>query len=331
MAKVDVVIPCYRYAAFLPSCVESVLSQSMADVRILIIDDASPDESTAVARRLADADQRVEVVSHTSNLGHIRTYNEGIDWASAPFFLLLSADDLLAPGALERAVAVLERHPEVVLTHGACIQLFADRPAVGMAPTMSGPTWRIRPGIEYISDVCSTTRNAVATPTAIVRTTVQKQIGGYRAELWHSGDMEMWLRFAAYGAVADTNATQAYYRVHGQNMSIGIYKNASGDYLQVEAAFDFFFGKEGSRLTQASRLHRLARRRLARRAFWTAVSQCCRGNSAESLRLIRFVWRLDAASILLPPTTEQLRRLDLKLRSILAERHGRAGIPVRRP
>jgi len=60
----------------------------------------------------------VEFVRHTTNHRHIATYNEGLEWATAEYTLLLSADDLLTPGALERAVRVMDRHPEVGLTCG---------------------------------------------------------------------------------------------------------------------------------------------------------------------------------------------------------------------
>src|SRR5258708_7132537 len=99
MAKVDVVVPCYNYGRFLRSCVGSVLEQSVRDLRVLIIDDASTDDSLSVARKLASDDPRVSVIAHSRNQGHISTYNEGIAWASAGYFLLLSADDLLVVGA----------------------------------------------------------------------------------------------------------------------------------------------------------------------------------------------------------------------------------------
>src|SRR5437870_3252196 len=100
MAKVDIVIPCYNYARYLEVCLRSVTNQSLQDLRVLIIDDASSDGSLLTARKLAQSDPRIEVAAHRENWGHIRTYNQGIEWASADYFLLLSADDLLAPGAL---------------------------------------------------------------------------------------------------------------------------------------------------------------------------------------------------------------------------------------
>src|SRR5437879_1536330 len=117
MSRVDVIIPCYNYAHYLRSCVESVLTQPV-DVRVLIIDDASPDDTTAVAASLAAADSRVEYRRHDVNRRHIATYNEGLDWASGDYTLLLSADDLLVPHALARAVHLLDSRPEVGFAYG---------------------------------------------------------------------------------------------------------------------------------------------------------------------------------------------------------------------
>jgi glycosyltransferase involved in cell wall biosynthesis len=53
MAKVDIVSPCYNYRRFLEGCGGSILPQSVRDLRVLIIDDASSDDSLSIVRRLA--------------------------------------------------------------------------------------------------------------------------------------------------------------------------------------------------------------------------------------------------------------------------------------
>src|SRR6478735_3073425 len=109
---VDVIVPCYRYAHFLRECVESVLtnSSSKVKVRVLIIDDASPDNTAEVAEALVQKDSRITFVRHAVNRGHIATYNEGIEWIAAKYMLLLSADDYLLPGALARSIALMDTH-----------------------------------------------------------------------------------------------------------------------------------------------------------------------------------------------------------------------------
>jgi glycosyltransferase involved in cell wall biosynthesis len=296
MVKVDVLVPCYNYGRFLEACVRSVLEQSLDDVRVLIIDDASSDDSLAVAERLSHADRRVSVISHPQNLGHITTYNQGIAWASSDYILLLSADDLLAPGALERAVAIMDANPDVVLTHGRCVVWHDDFP-FPQIDLERDCSWARQ---DLIAEMCNTATNFVPTPTAIARTCTQKAIGGYRATLPHSGDMEMWLRFAAHGAVARINAVQAIYRKHSSAMSNLYFAAISDDYVQRKLAFDSFFSECGDLLESRS-LRAQAYHALARQAFENGIGQLRRGQFSIGFQLIRWSLDLDPSLRYSPP------------------------------
>src|SRR6476660_4146864 len=120
MSSVSVIIPCYKYGHFLEEAVASVLDhQDGVDVRVLIIDDASPDDSAEAARKIAARDPRVEVIVHGANKGNIATFNEGLlDWADGDYCILLSADDRLTPGALRRARDLLDAHPGAGFAYG---------------------------------------------------------------------------------------------------------------------------------------------------------------------------------------------------------------------
>src|ERR1700687_2697309 len=78
--SIGIVVPCYNYGRYLQDCVASVLCQRGVDVRVLIIDDASTDNSASVAAAVAATDPRVEFRRHVVNQGHIQTYNEGLQW-----------------------------------------------------------------------------------------------------------------------------------------------------------------------------------------------------------------------------------------------------------
>lgn len=289
MAKIDVVVPCYNYGRFLTSCVGSVLEQSVRDLRVLIIDDGSTDDSLAVARKLAQGDGRVSFFAHSQNKGHISTYNEGIAWASADYFLLLSADDLLVAGALERATEVMDRNPDIVLTYGDCIVWHDDHPFPAFEDEQNY-TWTRH---DLIKEICATAVNCVPTPTAIGRTRVQKEVGGYRASLPHSGDMEMWLRFAAHGSVARINAVQAIYRKHSTAMSNAYFAERLPDYLQLQRAFDSFFDEYDHRLKDVGELRSVARGVLAKRVFRSGIGLLRRGRVDDALRLIRAAIDMD--------------------------------------
>jgi glycosyltransferase involved in cell wall biosynthesis len=319
MATLDVLVPCYRYGRFLRACVASVQAQPV-DFRILIIDDASPDDTREIAEDLAREDRRISVVSHPRNRGHIATYNEGIEWASAECFLILSADDLIAPHALTRALALFEAHPQAVLTYGGCLDLAAEAPVPTSDAGAADEAWRVRSGHAFIEETCATAFDWVATPTAIVRTAAQKEAGYYRAELPHAGDMEMWLRLAVLGDVADTKAIQAFRRIHGANMSLTAQDVVARDYLQREAVFAYFFGEAGARLSDAPKLRRLAEHRLAERAFWTGVAQVCRGNRQTGKDLLALACRLRPHTLYAPPLAQLLRMSDphRRLASVLS-------------
>jgi len=267
MSSIDVVVPSYRYGRFLRQCVESVLSQQDVAVRVLVIDDASPDDTAAVATQLKNEDLRVTFVRHLKNKGHIATYNEGIQWASAEYYMILSADDYLLPGALASASSFMDAHLNVGLAYSRAITL--DDSMTTVPTTMvetRGASWQLLSGLEFIK--LSGARNIVPTPTAVVRTRLQKRLGGYRPELPHSGDFEMWLRLAAHSAVAVSDAYHAVYRRHADNMSL-LYTTGSclRDLGQRKAAFDSFITVCGNVLPNVDKMYQRFSRLLARDAI----------------------------------------------------------------
>ena len=261
MSSIDVIVPCYNYARFLKECVDSVLAGGVVETRVLIINDASPDDTAAVANRLAQTDSRVSVIHHPHNRGHIATYNEGIAWAEADYLLVLSADDYLLPGALRRAVDVLEAHPEVGFVFGDVINSAESGLRAPMdSPSQAAPQdLRIMTGREFIKLIAARkTINLVPTATAVVRTRLQKQVAGYRPDLPHAGDLEMWLRLAAHASVGMMATCQAVYRRHDQNMQLSYYSAKRGlpDLEQRLAAVNCFYEASQTVLAEAGALRR---------------------------------------------------------------------------
>lgn len=266
MAAVDVFVPCYNYGRYLRDCVNSVLKQDGVEVRVLILDDASTDETPAVGQHLAERDGRVEYRRHPENRGHVRTYNEGIEWAAAAYCLLLSADDLLTRGALARATGLMEAHPGVGLTYGEPVR--TETPEFDAVPPPGSYAVEVIPGPAFVERCCDAGTNLVEAVTAVVRTRVQKQVGGYRPELPHSCDLEMWLRCAAVAGVGRVHAPQGFYRRHATNMSNGYAQQK--EFYQIRDAFHSFFAAAGDGLPGALRLRGLADQRLATEAFYIA-------------------------------------------------------------
>jgi glycosyltransferase involved in cell wall biosynthesis len=252
-----------------------VLGQQGCDVRVLIIDDASTDDSLTVARSLAAEDSRVQVLAHEKNRGHIATYNEGIEWLSGDYMLLLSSDDMLAPGAFARAIALMEVNPNIGFVYGTSVRFTEEAEiaaAAGLAMSTDGAAPTVEEGITFIHRFCATPVNTVETATAVVRTSLQKSVGGYRSELPHSGDMEMWLRLAAHADVGFVPTVQAFTRIHAKNMRHGYKANRDlEDFRQRCIVFQTFFAADGRDLVDRPALEALAYRALAVELLWGAA------------------------------------------------------------
>ncbi len=286
-ARVDVVIPCYNYGRFLPDAVGSVLTQEGVDVRVLIIDDASEDNTAELGAELVRRDERVEFRRHERNKSHIATYNEGIEWTSGEYWVLLSADDMLTPGALLRATAVMDRESQIGLVYGRALVLRenSEPPALATPNTVE---WQRFSGAEFVKYMCERGRNPVPTPTAVVRTALQHEIGGYRPELPHSGDMEMWMRIAAHADIGVVKTCQAIYRWHGTNMQVKYLAGCLGDLAERLTAFEALFARCSEQLPKAEELRRTARRQIAEDAFWTASQAFDQGDMTAFNACIEF-------------------------------------------
>lgn len=289
MSTVDVVIPCYNYANYLRACVHSVLSQPKVDVRVLVIDDHSSDNTTQIGQELAETDSRIQLRRHEVNKGHIATYNEGlIGWSTAEYTVLLSADDLLVPGCLSRAVRIMDADKSIGLVYGRPIYFEKDANIPRVTGRERGYTrWS---GSEWLAGRCRAGHNVISSPEVVVRGSIQRAVGGYRPELPHTGDLEMWLRIAAVANIAYVRGVpQAYYRVHPGSMLRTKYLTKLVDLEQREAAFDSFFHNDHN-LMDTSRLRDLAHRALAREALWEACRAYDRNQLEESRTddLVRF-------------------------------------------
>jgi glycosyltransferase involved in cell wall biosynthesis len=311
MSSVSVVIPCYNYGHFLEDAVASVLDdQEGVDVRVLIIDDASPDGSAEVARKIAARDPRVEVTVHAVNKGHLATYNEGLlDWAEGDYSVMLSADDQLTPGALKRATDLLNAHPRVGFVYGSPLWFMHGAPLPKARTGVRG--WSVWPGEWWLERRFLAAHNNITSPEVVVRTSLQKRVGGYDARLPHTGDLEMWLRLAANADVGFLRGVdQAYHRMHGRNMIMSY--TALTDLRQRRLAYEAVLDRYGERLPDAKRLAHVMYRKLGREALWAAARAYDRGEARKNPvdELVAFAFDCSPEVRKLPVyRTLQLRKL----------------------
>ena len=118
---VSVIIPAYNQAEFLAAAVQSVLNQTYQNFEIIVVNDASTDDTNAVMAQFTDP--RLKYIVHEKNLRLSATRNTGIKASSGEVIFLLDADDLFHPEKIQAHVEFLEKHPEIGVSYNARFEL----------------------------------------------------------------------------------------------------------------------------------------------------------------------------------------------------------------
>jgi glycosyltransferase involved in cell wall biosynthesis len=113
--RVSIGLPVYNGENYLAETLDSILAQTFTDFEVIISDNASTDRTETICRQYAAQDRRIRYLRNTSNLGAAKNYNRVFELSQGEYFKWNGHDDPLAPVFLERCVAVLDRHPGVVL------------------------------------------------------------------------------------------------------------------------------------------------------------------------------------------------------------------------
>ena len=117
MPLVDIALPVYNGARFITQTLEGLLEQSVRDLRITVVDNASTDGTADAADVVATREPRVRVFRRTHNAGSIDNFNYAMRLTDAPYVLWASDHDVREPDYLERCLTVLEAQPDVVLCY----------------------------------------------------------------------------------------------------------------------------------------------------------------------------------------------------------------------
>jgi hypothetical protein len=263
---VTVVVLSYNYGRFLTACASSVLDQRDVDVRLLVVDDASVDETQRVTERLAHGDERVTVIRNRTNRGQLPSMNAALAGITTDYVVKLDADDLLAPGALARATALMERHPDVTFTYGRPHIFRGPEPSHTESPPRS---WTIWDGSDWFARRCRSAVNVICQPEVVIRSAAVRQIGAVREDLPHTFDMHLFLELALSGDVGRVNGPpQGYYRIHEHSLQRTDHAGMLFDLRGRRHAFDAVFaGGAADRVLDADALHDQARRALATAAL----------------------------------------------------------------
>jgi hypothetical protein len=179
-ADLSVVVPNYNHAPYLRRCLGALLSQTVLPREILVLDDASTDNSVEVIEEMASRSSLIRLVRNERNLGCCATVNLGAQLAHGEYLFLGAADDFVLPRFVEQLVGLLERHPRAPLACAFPSAILERSGWLRLDPVL----WSTTPA--YLTPEEFTRRVGQRSPTGhttVWRREVFLRVGGFLPEL----------------------------------------------------------------------------------------------------------------------------------------------------
>jgi glycosyltransferase involved in cell wall biosynthesis len=215
-------MPTYQGGRFVAAAVESVLAQTFADFELVVVDDASEDETVQTVSRLADP--RVRIVRNAARLGLAGNWNQAASEARGRYVKLLAQDDLLYPRCVEVQVAAMER-PENAGVSLVCSKRDIINPdGVAIIRDRAFPRVQGRlSGREAIRRIVRSGTNLLGEPGAILaRAEVYRTTGPFDDTSPFMIDVERWVRMLEAGDLCVLPETLSAFRVSSSSLSTRI-------------------------------------------------------------------------------------------------------------
>jgi glycosyltransferase involved in cell wall biosynthesis len=202
-------MPVYNARRYLVEAVQSVLSQSLDDFELIAVEDGSSDGSGRILRRFAGRDRRIRIISR-GNTGIVQALNDALKQARGEFLARMDADDVSLPTRFDLQVQFLRAHPEVVAV-GSHVEL------IDPYGVIFPDKWQPRLALEHDGIEADLLRGngwALIHPSVMMRRADVEAIGGYRREFQHAEDIDLYLRLAERGKLANLPEVLHRYRQH---------------------------------------------------------------------------------------------------------------------
>jgi GT2 family glycosyltransferase len=185
--RVTVLMAVYNGAEYLREAIDSVIGQTFSDLELLIVDDASTDETVAIVESYDDP--RIRLLRNETNLNQVVSLNRGLVEARGDYVARLDHDDVCRPTRLERQVAVLDTRPDVGVV--GCFMEMRDE--VGAAPEPLANRVADYPDFLY---AILTERRLLGHPAVMFRREAVLSVRGYEEAARWAEDRELWARLA---------------------------------------------------------------------------------------------------------------------------------------
>jgi glycosyltransferase involved in cell wall biosynthesis len=208
--EVSVVMAVYNQGGFVKAAVESVLNQSFQDFEFIIVDDASTDDTDDILQSVGDP--HIRLFRNPENQGLTSSLTTGIAAAAGNYIARMDADDISLPQRLEKQIAFLDTHPNVVLMGCNCSIIDHQGRGLGKAVSLPDTDRSLREKLPEF--------NCFVHGSVMFRRTAFEQVGGYRVGFRDSQDYDLWLRMMEVGGLANSQEVLYKSRIHPDMKSV---------------------------------------------------------------------------------------------------------------
>jgi glycosyltransferase involved in cell wall biosynthesis len=220
---VSVVLPVYNQATLLRDAIISVLNQTYDNFELIIVNDGSTDKVETVLDEFVNH-PKVRILAHKQNRGLPQALNTGFSYARGEYWTWTSADNIMMPEQLEKHVAFLRSHPEVVMVYSDYLAI-DDRGQPLQDPrfrphnreTPFSPVIRLPRSTERLNIV----KDNFIGPCFMYRAWVGKVIGPYDPQFFGAEDYDYWMRINSHFRISHlgTDEVLYQYRVHDNTLN----------------------------------------------------------------------------------------------------------------
>ncbi len=208
--SVTVALPVYNAEPYLKSAIKSILKQTFIDFELLVIDDGSTDNSLTILKEYQAKDSRIRIIAR-ENKGLVRTLNELIDLAKGRYIARMDADDISMPERFVKQVEFLDKHPLCNVVGSWRELINEDEQKIGI---VESPTDHFE-----IDQLHLVGHSTIPHPGAMIRKTSLLEVGGYDERMETAQDLDLWLRMAEKGKLANLAEVLIQVRIHGDSVS----------------------------------------------------------------------------------------------------------------
>lgn len=219
---ITVILPVYNRQETIANAIQSILDQTYPNFELIIVDDASTDNTLRVIRQFKD--ERIKIIENFSNIGVSGSRRCAFESSEGNYIALMDSDDISLPNRLEKQEKVFSANPEVVICGGWMQELNSKK---------------VLKYKERHEDILieSLIRSPIANPTAMMRSNILHAIS-YNEELKYGEDYDFWSRAMWYGTVYNIQEPLVLYNVHADQLSMKYKKEQLK--IDVDIRLDIF-------------------------------------------------------------------------------------------